>query len=70
MKIPNKIYDVLKWIALVALDAVGVFYNTFSAIWGLPYGDQVLNTCAAVSLFIGVLLGVSSVNYGKRKGDE
>ena len=59
----NKVYDVLKWIALVALDAVGLFYSTISAIWGLPYGDQVLETCVALSVFIGALVGVTSAQY-------
>jgi multisubunit Na+/H+ antiporter MnhF subunit len=61
----NKAYDVLKWIALVALDAIGVFYNTLSVIWGLPFGDQVLATCAALSLLLGALIGVSSAKYNK-----
>lgn len=68
MKMSNKIYDVLKWVALVALDAVGVFYNTIATIWTLPLGDEVLATCAAMSLFIGALIGISSVNYNKKNG--
>jgi hypothetical protein len=62
----NKVYDVLKWIALIALDAVGVFYKTVSAIWGLPYGDKVLATCTALSVLIGALVGVSSAKYKKK----
>ena len=65
MKMSNKAYDVLKWIALVALDAAGVFYKTISTIWGLPLGDEVLATCAAVSLLLGTLIGVSSAQYNK-----
>lgn len=65
MKFSNKVYDILKWIALVALDAVGVFYNTISGVWGLPFGDEVLATCAALSLMLGALIGVSSVTYHK-----
>ena len=65
MKISNKVYDVLKWIALIALDAVGLFYNTMSAIWGLPFGDEVLATCTALSVFIGALIGISSAQYKK-----
>ncbi len=70
MKISNKVYDVLKWIALVALDAVGVFYNTIATIWSLPLGDEVLATCAAMSLFLGALIGISSANYNKKIGDS
>lgn len=65
MKMSNKVYDVLKWIALIALDAFGLFYSTISSIWELPYGDEVLATCAAVSLLLGTLIGVSSAQYKK-----
>lgn len=63
----NKIYDTLKWLALVALDAVGVFYRTLCLIWGFPYGDEVLATCSAVSVLIGALIGVSGVIYQNKK---
>ena len=66
MNMSNKMYDVLKWIALIALDAVGVFYKALSAIWGLPFGDEVLATCSALSLLIGTLIGVSAVQYNKK----
>ena len=65
MKMSNKVYDVLKWIALIALDAVGVFYKAVATIWGFPFGDEVLATCAALSLLLGTLLGVSSNQYNK-----
>ena len=65
----NKMYDILKWVALVALDAVGVFYNGISKIWGLPCGDEVLETCTALSLFLGTIIGVSSVSYNKNNGE-
>ena len=67
MKLSNKLYDVLKWVALVALDAVGLFYQTISAIWNLPFGDEVLATCVAVSVCLGTLLQISSSKY---KGDK
>ena len=67
MKMSNKVYDILKWVALVALDAVGLFYQTLSAIWSLPFGDEVLATCVAVSVCLGTLLQISSSKY---KGDK
>ena len=63
MKLSNKTYDVLKWVALVALDAIGVFYKALAGIWELPLGDEVLATCASLSLLIGTLIGISSNNY-------
>ena len=65
MLISNKTYDVLKWIALIALDAVGVFYKAIATIWIMPLGDEVLATCAALSVFIGTLIGISNAQYKK-----
>lgn len=70
MSLGNKLYNVLKWVALVALDAVGVFYKTIAAIWSLPLGDEVLATCAALSLLVGTLIGISSASYKKGAGDN
>ena len=68
----NKVYDILKWISLTALDAIGLLYSTLAAIWGFPFGDEVLKTCAAISLCIGTLIGISSIQYKKlgEKKDE
>lgn len=67
--LPNKVYDVLKWIALIALDALGLLYNTLAGIWGWPWGEEVLKTCSAISVCLGTLLGISTAQYNKRGGD-
>jgi hypothetical protein len=36
MKMSNKIYDILKFIAQIVLPAVATFYVTLASIWGLP----------------------------------
>ncbi len=65
--LPNKVYDILKWVALIALDALGLLYKTLAAIWGWSYGDEVLATCTALSLCIGTLLGISTAQYNKQE---
>ncbi|MBO4853945.1 MAG: hypothetical protein J5482_02215 [Oscillospiraceae bacterium] len=70
MKLSNKMYDVLKWIALVALNAAGVCYKTLSLIWALPYGEEVMATCAALALCIGALIGVSTAQYQADKAAD
>lgn len=65
MKMSNKVYDVLKWVALVALDAIGYFYQELANVWSLPFGDEVLKTCVALSILLGTLIGVSSAKYNK-----
>lgn len=65
MRLPDKVYDVLKWVALIALNAVGLCYRTLAMIWNWPFGEQVQQTCAAISVLIGALIGISSANYYK-----
>ena len=65
MKMSNKVYDVLKWIAMYFLPAIGTLYFALSGIWNLPYGEQVVGTITAVDTFLGVLLGLSPAQYNK-----
>lgn len=65
MKISNKTYDVLKWIAQYLLPAAGTLYFALAGIWGLPYGEQIVGTITAVDTFLGVLLGISAASYNK-----
>lgn len=65
MKLSNKAYDILKWLSLIVFNAIGVLYKTIAEVWSLPYGEQVMTTCAAVALFIGALIGVSTAEYRK-----
>lgn len=65
----NKLYDVLKYIAQIGLPAVGTLYYALSAIWGLPYGEQIVGTITAVDTFLGTLLMISSSAYRKENDD-
>lgn len=59
----NKVYDILKYIALIVLPALATLYLTLSTIWGLPYGEAVAATITAIDTFLGALLGISSKRY-------
>ena len=61
----NKVYDVLKYIAQIALPAIGALYFALSQIWHLPYGEEVVGTITAVDAFLGALLGISTKLYNK-----
>jgi hypothetical protein len=70
MKLPDKIYDSLKWICLIALPALAVLYFTLAKIWGLPYGAEITATINAIALFIGTLIGVSQLSINKEESDN
>ena len=65
----NKVYDVLKWLALIALPALAVLYNVLAGVWSWPYAQQVSTTINAVIAFIGTLIGISTAAYKKENGN-
>ena len=67
MKISNKVYDVLKWIAQYLLPAIGTLYFALASVWNLPYGEQVVGTITAIDTFLGVILGIASNTYNKKE---
>lgn len=65
MNMSNKTYDILKWIAMYLLPAVGTLYFALAGIWGLPCGEQIVGTITAIDTFLGVILGISTSQYNK-----
>lgn len=63
LKLPDKLYDVLKWLCILGLPALSAMYSRIAAIWGLPFAEQIPATISAVGLFLGTVLGISSAEY-------
>lgn len=63
----NKVYDILKWIAQLLLPALGTLYFALATIWGFPYAEQIVGTITAIDAFLGVILGVSTMQYNKKE---
>lgn len=64
----SKVYDILKLIALLALP-IGTFISTFCGVWGIPYGEQIMQTFAALDVLVGTLVTASKMAYDKQKTD-
>lgn len=72
MKLSDKVYNILKWVALICIPAVVTF---LSVVLGVLEVDPktiniVVTIIAAIGTLIGSLIGVSTVNYNKDKGGE
>lgn len=65
MKMSNKLYDVLKYLAQIVLPALGTLYFTVAGLWDLPYSKEVVATITAIDTFLGIVLGISSAQYNK-----
>ena len=62
MKLPQKLYEILRWFTWIVLPAIATLISALNAAWnwGLPI-DAILSTFAAVETFIGVVLGIAKI---------
>ena len=67
MKMSNKVYDILKYIAQIVLPALGTLYFALAKIWGFPYAAEIVGTISAIDAFLGALLKISTDQYNKEK---
>ena len=67
MKLSDRWYTILKYVAQIFLPALGTLYFALGSIWGWPCVEQVVGTITAVDAFLGALLGISTYQYNKNK---
>jgi hypothetical protein len=62
----NKVwYDRMKFVAQILLPGLGSLYFGLAGIWHLPYADQIVGTVVVLDTFLGVILGISMINYNR-----
>lgn len=66
MKLSNKTYDILKYIALVGLPAVLAFYGVVGMTFNIPYTQEILTVGAAFDTMLGTMLGISNAKYNAK----
>ena len=66
----NRFFDTIRFLSEVAITAAGACYLALSKIWGWPYGDAVVATCAAVSTFLGIFTEWQRMKYKKENSYE
>lgn len=72
MHLPDKVYDVLKWLVCIVIPALTTAYVGLSAVWGWPYAEPIAKTSAIVCTLLGSILGISTITYNKElpEGDS
>lgn len=68
MKMSNKLFDILKWVAILFLPALATLVSVVFKIWNISYGPEIAATITAVATFLGAILGISHIQY--KKGEE
>lgn len=69
MKLSNKTYDTLKFIALLIAPIV-TFVGSLVSIWGISHGDQIVATLAACDVLVGAVVAIAKALYDKENGKE
>lgn len=64
--LPTHIYDILTYLAQIALPALAALYMALATVWGFPYAEQVVATIMAIDTFLGLLLGFSTAEFHKK----
>ena len=64
-KLPDNVYDVLKWLGLIACPALATFYGVVAPLWSWPAPEAVVTTINAVGVLIGALIGYSAITATK-----
>lgn len=65
MKIPDKLYDILKWITLIVIPALTTLYAVLDNVFMWGYAEVVTTISAAVCTCIGAIIGISTAQYNK-----
>ena len=63
LKFSNRTYDVMKYLCVIVLPAIGALYTGLSQIWSLPYASEIPATITVICTFLGALLCISSAQY-------
>lgn len=63
MKLPQKLYEVLRWVVWIVLPATATLLSALNGAWnwGLPI-EAIMTTFTAVETFLGVVLGIAKIS--------
>ena len=64
MKLPDNLYNILKWVLMIVVPAFVTLFTLLASTWGwdIPV-DAIIATITGIATFIGVLVGISNLNY-------
>ena len=66
MKIPDKIYNALKWILIIVVPAFITLFTLLAQTWGWDIPVQaIVTTITGIATFLGVIVGISTHYYNK-----
>lgn len=65
MMLPDRIYDIAKWLCLIVAPALAWGYSELATLWGWPLVEEVPKTINLVATIAGIILGISNASFKK-----
>lgn len=65
--LPEPVYQMLKWTALVLMPLASVIYTALAGVWGWGGANEIAATLQIVGVAIGVTIGVSEISSLARR---
>lgn len=71
MRLPDKLYEFLKWLLIIVVPAFLTLFTLLAQTWhwNIPV-DAIVTTITGVCTFIGICIGISTVQYNKEQQTE
>lgn len=66
----DKLYNILKWVAIVGLYGLSTLIAGLGETWGIPYTNEIVKTINLIGTVLGIWLGISCYNYNKDKEEK
>ena len=70
LKMSDKKYDILKWVATIILPAFITMLIAIFSAWDMPYIEPITATLTAINVFIGAVVQKSSKSYQQTQVTE
>lgn len=61
----DKAFNIIRFLSEVLITALGALYYAIADTWGLPYGTEIVATCAALSTFLGIFTQIKRGQWNK-----
>lgn len=66
--LPQRTYEILRWLIAIVLPAIGVLVVTLGNIWNLSLPlEEISLTLDAIGLFLGTVFGISKIINDKKE---
>ena len=65
MKLPNNVYDFMKWFTLLFMPALTTFVGIIMNCFQVNCTEIVLTIMAGFTTFLASILGISNISYKK-----